>query len=196
MILTTSLLKEKYHDYVNSLDKIKREVDQGNLFRLAKGLYETDKTTDPMFLAAPLSSPSYISFEYALSYYGFIPERVYAITSASLMVRKNKTYVNNFGRFEFSDIPPEAFPEGTYLIENNGYIARIASKEKALCDALYKWPVVYSIKDLKQLLFEDKRIDEEEFVNLDFKNLIKLASLYHRTNHKLLIKFVEKEYLL
>lgn len=194
MILTTSILKNEYKEYVNPLDKIKRDVDKGKLFRLTRGLYETDSSVNPIFLAASILSPSYISFEYALSYYGFIPERVTAITSASLGVRKNKTFKNAFGRFEFSDIPLLAFSSGTTIIESGNYAARIASKEKALCDSLYKWRVVHSVKELKTLLFDDKRIDEDEFASLDFDELKRLAKLYHRTNLELLIKLIEKEY--
>lgn len=194
MILTSSILKNNYIDYVNPLDKIKRDVAQGKLIRLTRGLYETDRTVDPIFLAGPILSPSYISFEYALAYHGLIPERVVAITSASLQIRKNKTFVNYFGRFEYSDIPSSIFSSGLILIESNGYAFKIASKEKALCDSLYKWRVVKSVKELKKLLFEDKRIDEDEFALLDFAELLKLASLYRKNNLKLLIKLIKKKY--
>ena len=195
MILTISMLKERYSDYANPLDKIKRDADEGKLFRLTRGLYEDNRNAEPMFLAAPILSPSYISFEFALSLYGFIPERVYAITSATLMVRKNKTFTNKFGRFTYSDIPLSAYPYGITIMEQNGYAAKVATKEKTLCDCLYKWSVVQSVKDLKILLFEDKRIDEEEFKSLDFKELIELASLYRKRNLELLIKLIKKEYI-
>lgn len=195
MVITTEMLKNKLSGYANKLDKIKRETKEGKLFRLTRGLYETDRSVNPIFLAAPILSPSYVSFDYALSYYGLVPERVIAITSASLGIRKNKTFNNVFGRFEFSDIPLEAFPSGTTIIENGDYAARIATKEKAICDSLYKWRVVHSIKELKVLLFVDKRIDEDGFSELDFVELIRLAKLYHRTNLDLLIKLVKKEYL-
>lgn len=194
MILTINQLKDKYRDYANPLDKIKRDCDAGLLFRLNRGLYEDDRSVNPIFLAASLLAPSYISFDYALSYYGLIPERVVAITSASLMVHKNKTFNNIFGRFEFSDIPAEAFASGTTYVYDGEYSARIATKEKAICDSLCKWPVVNSVKDLKILLFEDKRIDEDEFASCDFDKLIGLASLYRKTNLDLLIKLVKKEY--
>ena len=195
MIVTTSMLKEKYKDYANSLDKIKREVKSGNIVRLNRGLYETNRNANPMFLASAIHSPSYLSFEFVLSYYGLIPERVVAITSASLLNRKNKTYINKFGRFEYSDIPPEAFSEGLTYIQEGEYIVKIASKEKALCDSLYKWRVVHNINDLKVLLFLDKRIDEDEFNEMDFKQLLRLALLYKRTNLELLAKLIRKEYL-
>ena len=194
MILTSSMLKQKYKDYSNPLDKIKRDTDAGILIRLNRGLYETDPTVNPYLLAASILSPSYLSFDFALSYYGLIPEKVFSVTSASLDLRKNKTFINKFGRYEYSDIPSSAFSEGLTFIEEGDYIVKIASKEKAICDSLYKWRVVQSIKDLKELLFNDKRIDEEEFLTCDFKLMTRLALLYKKTNLNLLVKLIRKEY--
>lgn len=194
MIVTTSMLKEKFHDYANPLDKIKRDADKGVIIRLAKGIYETDKNTEPCLLASSILSPSYLSFDWALSFYGLIPERVFAITSASLGLRKNKTFENQFGRYEYTDIPVEAFSEGLTYLENSEYAAKIAMKEKATCDSLCKWRVVKNVKELKELLFEDKRIDEDEFALCDFELMKRLAKLYNKTNLKLLIKLIRKEY--
>ena len=196
MLFTTEILKEQYKDYANPLDKIKREVDKHNLYRIVRGIYENDITIEPMFFASAILFPSYISFDYALAYYGFIPERVEAITCATFGVKKNKTFTNIFGRFEYTDVPSDVFSIGTTLLNNNkGYGAIIASKEKAICDSLYKWPVIHSVKALKILLFEDKRIDKEEFSKMNFVDLIKIAELYKRTNHRYLIKFIRKEFL-
>lgn len=194
MIVTTSMLKEKFHDYANPLDKIKRDADKGVIIRLVKGIYETDKNTEPCLLASSILSPSYLSFDWALSFYGLIPERVFAITSASLGLRKNKTFENQFGRYEYTDIPVEAFSEGLTYLENSEYAAKIAMKEKAICDSLCKWRVVKNVKELKELLFEDKRIDEDEFALCDFELMKRLAKLYNKTNLKLLIKLIRKEY--
>ena len=54
MIITTAILKEKYHDYVNPLDKIQREVDKGNLIRFTNGIYETDKEMNPCLLTSSI----------------------------------------------------------------------------------------------------------------------------------------------
>lgn len=99
-----------------------------------------------MFFATCIYGPSYLSFDFALSYYDLIPERVYAITSATLDARKNKTFTNVYARFEYSDIPSQVYPEGLKLIRKGEYYAQIATKEKAICDSLYKWPVVHSVK--------------------------------------------------
>ena len=194
MVITTSILRNQYKSYSNPLDKIKRDTQNGVIFRLTRGVYETDRNIDPYYLTSSILSPSYLSFEWALSYYGLIPEKVVAITSASLNVRKNKTFVNVFGRFEYSDIPSTVFSEGLTYLENGEYIVKIATKEKAICDSLSKWRVVKNISELKELLFLDKRIDEEEFAKSDFRLMSRLASLYHKTNLDLLVKLIRKEY--
>ena len=194
MILTSSMLKQKYAGYSNPVDKIKRDADKGLLIRLTRGLYETDPHVTPCFLAAHILSPSYLSFDFALSYYGLIPERVFAITSASLGLRKTKTFQNRFGTYKYEDINENAFSEGLTYIEEGDYISKIASKEKAICDSLSKWRVVHSVKALKELLFDDKRIDEDEFASCDFALMKRLAALYKKTNLDLLTKLIEKEY--
>lgn len=194
MVITTSILRNQYSNYSNPLDKIKRDVESGVIFRLTRGIYETDENVNPCFLASSILSPSYLSFDWALSYYGLIPEKVVAITSATLNVRKNKTFINKFARYEYSDIPSNAFSEGLTYLESGNYIVKIATKEKAICDSLCKWRVVRNINELKELLFADKRIDEDEFAACDFKLMTRLASLYNKTNLNLLIKLIRKEY--
>lgn len=194
MVVTTNDLREIYHDYRNIIDKIKRDADNGLLIRLNRGLYETDRYAEPAFLAGAILSPSYLSFEWALSYYDLIPERVTTITSASLNTHKTKTFFNKFGKYTYRDIKEDVFYEGLTEIENAHYHVKIATKEKALCDALSKWRVVHSIKELKILMFVDMRIDYEEFSYCDPKELIRLASLYKKSNLDLLIKLVRKEF--
>ncbi len=194
MIVTTNMLKEKYSTYANPLDKIKRDTDKGIIFRLTKGIYETNRNVSPFLLASTILSPSYLSFDWALSYYNLIPERVFTITSATLNNHKNKTRDNVFARYEYQDIPSSVFSEGVTYIESEGYTVKIAMKEKAICDSLSKWRVVKNIDELKELLFIDKRIDEVEFALCDFKLMKRLASLYNKTNLKLLMKLIRKEY--
>lgn len=194
MIVSTSILRNQYKDYANPLDKIKRDADNGLLIRLNRGLYETNKGVNPCLLASSILSPSYLSFDWALSYYGLIPEKVIAITSASMGLRKNKTFVNAFGRYEYSDIPSQVFSEGLNYLEDGEYTVKIATKEKAICDSLCKWRIVHNIKELKELLFVDKRIDESEFEVCNFKLMLRLAGLYNKTNLEYLIKLIRKEY--
>jgi len=85
-----------------------------------------------MKIANVIYSHSYISFETALSHYGFIPESVYQITSVS--TRKTKIFSTLCGSFSYRSISPQLF-FGYMIDPHSGYI--IASAEKALLDHLY-----------------------------------------------------------
>lgn len=91
MIITIEQLKEKYRNYGDCYGKVSREVKSGTLFPLTKGLYETNRKTSGKYLSSYIYGPSYLSFEYALSYYGLIPEAVYTYTSASFNKKRERT---------------------------------------------------------------------------------------------------------
>ena len=186
------LLKE-LSNYASPNQKIKRMVENGQLTPIIKGLYETDKNTPAYLLAASIYGPSYISFEFALGYYGLIPEAVYACTSATFGKLKIKKYDTPFGLFSFRDIPRDAYPDGIEFHEENGYGFFIASPEKALCDQLYKISPIANQKELKQLLFDDLRLDEFEFDKLNKLDLIKLSAKYHTTNLKLFAAWLKRK---
>ena len=99
-----------------------------------------------------------------------------------------------FGSFEFRDVPSDVFLSGVQRIEENGYTYFMATKEKALCDTLYSKYPVRSISDLKVLLFDDLRIDEELFLKLDFNFIIKIAPLYHSNTLLTLVKYIKGHY--
>jgi hypothetical protein len=80
------------------------------------------------------------------------------------------------------------------LVEENGYSYQIASPEKAICDKLYSLSPVASVKELKALLFEDLRIDEDDFWRLDKNDINILAPLYRSTNLKLLLKLMNRRH--
>ena len=68
----------------------------------------------------------------------------------------------------------------------------IASAEKALCDELYRSPVIRSMGRLEQLLFEDLRLDTFVFNELDLEALIFLAERYKATTLGMFVKFIRK----
>ena len=51
-------------------------------------------------------------------------------------------------------------------------------------------PPVYSLKQLRQLLFDDRRIEPQEFDSLNKKDLYILADYYDKRNLKFLKKRV------
>ncbi len=192
MILTFDSLKAKYSDYTDVKGKIRREVQSGRLTQVARGLYETDAHTDGKYLAGAIYGPSYLSFDYVLSMCSLIPEAVIgAFTSATFGKGKTKQYKNAFGLFAYRDIPAAAYPLGVEIRREGGYSYQIATPEKALCDKLYTISPVGSVRSLKELLFDDLRIEEDDFRQLNLSDIKLLAPLYRSTNHKYLIKLIE-----
>ena len=167
-----------------------RKNKKGTLFRLKRGLYSDDPSESVLAVANTLRIPSYVSFEFALSYHGLIPEGVFEITSATLSSRGRLTFKNYFGRFSYRNIPKKAFPYALIRV-NDGLMA---SGEKALCDLLHTIHSVRSIKDLEALLFEDLRIDEEAFKALDHAVLEELCSLYPGDTFRLLRSYLERNH--
>ncbi|MCD7822680.1 MAG: hypothetical protein LUG86_01470 [Oscillospiraceae bacterium] len=182
MIKTTDMLLEELKDYANPKSKLSRMVKSGEVFPIVKGLYETDRNTPAHLLAGSIYGPSYISFEYALRFYGMIPEAVYTVTCATFEKKKKKRYETAFGTFSYRDIPSEAFPLGIRIMKDGDYYYRIATPGKALCDKLYTVKPVANSAQMRTLLFDDLRIDEDELMKLDLGEIERMAGSYHSTN--------------
>ena len=161
-----------------------RLVQRGEYIKITKGLYETDRSTPGYLLAGSIYGPSYLSFEFALGYYGMIPEAVYTFTSATFEKKKKKTFINHFGTYTYMDVPSSVYSMGLEIVEEGSYSFIIASREKALCDQLYKMGPVANYEELKNLLFVDLRIDEHEFKKINLENLGILAERYPCRNVK------------
>ena len=194
MIYDFQSLSIRYKEYSNIYQKINNECKKGILVKIKRGLYSDDLYNDKEVIANICYNPSYISFEYALSYYGVIPEVVSTFTSATFGKKNNKIYHMKDSTFDYRSVPDEVFPMGILIMKNSKDISyKIASKEKALCDLLYSKYPVRSIKDLKTLLFEDMRIDENEFLKINFEFIKEIAPLYHSNSLNVLIKYLNKE---
>lgn len=192
MIITNDMAKYKLNNYSNKNNKISREIKKGKLFKIITGLYETDPNTPGYLLASSIYGPSYISFDFALSYYGLIPERVSTITCATFNKKKRKQYNTKFGVFTYKDVPSSAYPKEILLKQENNYSYQIATKEKALCDKLYSLKPLKNISNLENMLFNDLRIDIDEFKKINIKKIEKLSNLYHSTNATLLLKYLRR----
>ena len=120
---------------------IRKLVRDGLLKRLKPGTY-TIKTDPPdeKEIANALYKPSYISYDYALSYYQLIPEFVYQITSATTKPTRLFTYDSL--AFGYYTIKKDAYT-GFVLKEEKGRTFYIAQPEKAVVDYLYALSLGY-----------------------------------------------------
>lgn len=147
---------------------------QGYVYALKRGVYalrDEDRKVNfsRFFLANSLYTPSYISLESALSFYGIIPEKVEYITSIS--TKKTQRFANKFGVFAYRHIDPHAYDGFTSLQDEFGQYYQMAIKEKALIDYFY-----FKCRELKEF-------DETVFNNsFRFQNL-------RGINKKLLLHF-------
>ena len=192
MVKTTAMLLQELAVYANPAAKIRRMAQSGQLVPIIKGLYETDKTIPGHYLSGVIYGPSYLSFEFALSWHDLIPEAVYAFTSATCGKGRRKRYDTTFGVYSYRDVPIATFPYGTTLHEENGYSFILATPEKVICDLLYTRSPCGSRKELRQLLFDDLRMDEAVFFNTDWDDMAELAGLYHTSSHRLLISMIKE----
>ena len=186
------MLLEELSEYGSPKSKLSRMAKSGECFPITKGIYETNPHTPAYLLAGSIYGPSYISFEYALSFYGLIPEAVYTVTSATFEKKKKKKFETAFGTFSYRDVPSKAFPLGIRLVQEGEYFYRIAEPEKALCDQLYTISPVGNTKELFRLLTESLRIEESELKKLDASKVCAYSAAYHTTNIKKLYSLMRR----
>lgn len=192
MIKTTAMLIEELNQYARPADKITRLVKEGQVVPVVRGLYETDPAVSGHLLAMIIYGPSYLSFEYALSDHGLIPEAVYTFTSATFEKKKKKHYETPFGLYTYRDVPSAVFPLGVELRKEGEYSFMIATAEKALCDQLYKLSPLANYGELESLLFDDLRVDREGFNNLSVDDVTELSKKYGSTNVKKLAGYMRR----
>lgn len=193
MLKTRDLVMYELRDYASPKAKLTQMLKKGEILQICRGVYCTSKD-DPRFpIASMIYSPSYISFETALAYYQMIPERTYSVMSAGFRLKKEKYYDTPLARYSFHYIPEAVFPWALSPAQEQGYGFRLATKEKALCDTLYKIRGIKSRKAIANLLFEDLRMDSSEILALEWPAIKELIPLYHSTTLNTLLRWKEKE---
>jgi hypothetical protein len=157
---------------------VKRALREGHLTRLRRGLYLIEKKDssliDAFEIAQQLYGPSYISFESALSYHGWVPEAVYTTTSAS--AKRSLSERTPIGMFSYEHTPQDQFFMAVERKETKESVYLIAHPWKALADYLYarrkKWKTFAEVID-------DLRLDESRVETADKEPLEEIARYYH-----------------
>jgi hypothetical protein len=164
--ITRHVLLEILGEYKRPNDKISELIKNGELISLRRGLYVPGPATglpipESFLIANHLRGPSYVSLEAALSYWGFIPERTYEISSVTIKLSKKiKTPI---GRFGYHQLPTPYYSYGIRSVElTTNQLVLLASPEKAICDKIVLTPMVNlrSIKQTRAFLMDDLRMDE------------------------------------
>lgn len=192
-------LMNSLKEYRQPRNKIQALLKAKDLIRIKKGLYVFGEKAqlEPYskeVLANLIYGPSAISLEYALSFYGLIPERVEVITC--ITNNRNKHFQTPVGCFEYHYMSTVKYSFGiTQLaIAKNKYFL-IAIKEKALADVLMlRNERISTESEMHAHLLENLRIDELYLKELDYKAISILTKLYNNHNVNLLQRVLEKNY--
>lgn len=158
-------LKSIFRNYKSPKDKIASLEKKGDIIRLKKGLYIFsskwhNKTFSKAIIANHLYGPSYVTSDWALSYYGIIPEIVYTVLSGTL--KRSRKFNTQLGNFDYVHLPDDYYSIGiNQETEGEEYSFLIASPEKALCDKIMstKRLRLQSLKAVKEYLEDDLRCD-------------------------------------
>lgn len=177
----SSILENLGYKRIN--DKIVHLKDKGILTPLKSGYYiynplHNNTLLSKELIANILLGPSYVSLDFALWFYGLIPESVYEITS--ITTKRTKSFETPFGVFSYKQIKKKLFNIGLEIQTSKSGNFIIAVKEKALCDKVYftKDIDLRSQKAMIEFLEDDLRIDMDELVNCDmsiFKEYAKIS---------------------
>ena len=175
--ITKQVLLDLLKDYKRPYDKISELTKHGILQQVKRGIYIPGPALkmaapDPFLLANHLLGPSYISVETSLAYWGWIPEKVYEVSS--MTVQNTASYDTIAGRFSYIHLPLPYYSFGIQQVTlTSRQTVMIAGPEKALCDKIVTTSGVLlrSQAQVMEFLIDDLRIDEERLRLLDTKEM-------------------------
>jgi hypothetical protein len=166
--------------YANPREKVTALLRRGDVIRVKKGLYVFGRELrrrpySRELLANLIYGPSFVSLDAALSFHGLIPERVEAVTSVTS--KRPKSYETPVGTFIYRRSPRDSFHLGMDRVEEGDVAFLIATRERALADKVrdQRGNPIRTNGDAARYLFDDLRIDEEEFGRLQPNALDELA---------------------
>jgi predicted transcriptional regulator of viral defense system len=179
-------------------DKITDLMRNGVIIRVKKGLYIFGEKFrrypySRELLANLIYGPSYVSLDYALSYYGLIPEKVEIITSVT--TNRSRRFSTPVGLFTYRRIPVSAYAQGFIQVEaENKQVFLMATREKALADKLVSLRGVTfdSLSEIAEFLEEDLRIDTEILRSLSVEMIEQYAAGYRSRKLKILAALVRR----
>ncbi|MBC8174969.1 MAG: hypothetical protein H8E82_04865 [Candidatus Marinimicrobia bacterium] len=164
--------------------RLSRWVQQGKLIQLRKGKYLLPevyhrKRGSTYTISNYLYSPSYVSQETALEYYGIIPESVSGIQSVT--TRPTKEWNTPIGKFYYHHIKQERFFGYQQVNLMGSETFYCATPEKALTDLLY----------FKKGEWTKSRIQEMRLQNLEQIDLNTLNGIGDLMNSKKVIRAIK-----
>ncbi len=185
-------------EYDRPRDKITDLLRQGAIVRIKKGIYIFGERYRRVpfsreVLANMIHGPSYISLDYALHYYGMIPERVEAVTSVTC--NRGRRFSTPVGLFIYRGIPMNAYQTGIdQVVLDGGRTFLIAVPEKALSDKIHddRGTSIRTHTEMRTYLLDNLRIDPERLEKLDAGIISLIAECYRSRKIRLVSDLLRK----
>ena len=198
-VLDYQQLQYSLRGYAKPRDKITALLRSGDIIRVKKGLYVFGENYrrgpwSREILANLIYGPSYISLDYALSYYGLIPEEVTHVTSVTSAATRR--FETPLGVFTYRQLAQRKYTVGIdqRVTARNSYFL-IATPAKALADKVWTDTRASSasISDLESYLHEDLRIDPDDLARVNLANMGQIAEQYGSRKVRFLQKYIEEK---
>ncbi|MEY3233627.1 hypothetical protein [Aquidulcibacter sp.] len=166
---------------------VNRALRDGSLLRVRRGLYILGASWSkrglenpeihPFALAQALKHGSYISFETALSYHGWIPEAVYLTASVTPDSKTLRYETSNWGNFEFSPLATNEFQflVGVSRIKVGQSATLVARPLRALMDLVASRKIAWQGLDW---ITHGLRVDAEHLHSLSATDFDDLEPVY------------------
>lgn len=176
---------------------VNRAIKTKELCRFQRGLYALnerfrDYPCHPFVLAQSLYPCSYISFETALAYHGWIPEAVFTTASVVPHRKSRKFEHKKMGVFNFYPLPVQRqyFLELISRHQANGHTMLIAQPCRALMDLICMRKLSWEGMDW---ILKGLRIDMESLASITRKDIVILKLIYKHKRMKSYLSYFSRE---
>jgi predicted transcriptional regulator of viral defense system len=197
--LTHQLLTDLLKSYKRPNDKILSLKAHGIIEPIKKGLYIAGRSIrserpENALLANHILGPSYLSMESALSHYGLIPEKVFAVTS--MTTKSSRKFETSIGVYTYTNLPLPYYAFGLTMVSfSTDQMAMVASPEKALCDKIATTAGINlrSLTAARNYVLDNLRMEESDLTKFDTIAMSSwLENTPKRDSIEMLIKMIEK----
>ncbi len=177
------VLMDALSSYRKPRDTVTRLLSEGSIIRIKKGLYcfgeaHRRRALSLEHIANLIYGPSYVSLEYAMSYYGMIPERVHTVTSVTS--KRSRRFDTPLGEFSYRMLSGARYATGETIESTAKSPFLIATPEKALIDKVWTDSRFDGrrMTEFEEYLTEDLRIDTETLGKLEHRRLAEINEAY------------------
>ena len=159
--------------------QVQRALKTGEVIQIRRGLYHLSRDVFPRLVSVEVLSnliygPSYVSFESALSYHGWIPEAVRSCTCVTSL--RPRSFETVHGIFTYTQIKQSPLMAGVLNVDSGFGAFFIATPLKALADLVAARGLDWT--DSHPLL-ESLRIEPDDLESLKSEDFEMLDGVYY-----------------